>query len=101
MNTRISVPRPRALYSWCLLLLLLLLAACGGGSAPTPSVPPTANPPDAQGQDKISKIFLQLLAIYQSQGLTAATQYATDQGLLTKQGEVRMTLALDSADPAV
>jgi hypothetical protein len=100
MNNSRLISRVNRGWCWCL-LLILLLAACGSGAAPSPTTQPTANPPIAQGQDKISTVFLQLLAIYQSQGLTAATQYATDQGLLTTKGEVRVTLVLDSADPSL
>lgn len=91
------------------LLLALLLAACGGSNAtPTqraanrePGNPATVNPGRAEGLDKVDTIFLQLLTIFQSQGLDAAKQFARDQGLMTKQGEVRVTLILDSDDPGV
>ncbi len=93
-----------------------LLAACGGSKAtPTPQrrqrVPgtsgapggpnATANPPGGGNIDKVDKVFLQLITVYQSQGLDAAKQFARDQGLVTKQDEVRITLVLDSDDPAV
>jgi hypothetical protein len=91
------------------LLFALLLAACGGSKAtPTPlagnGIPgsaATANPSGAQGLDKVDKVFLQLITIYQAQGLDAAKQFARDQGLVTKQDEVRVTLVLDSDDPAI
>ncbi len=95
------------------LLLILLLAACSSGSSGTPTPKPgassaasgtaaaTANPTGAQSTDKVDNVFLQLLAIYQSQGLDAARNYAVDQGLMTSQGEVRVTLVLDSSDPNV
>ncbi len=77
------------------LLLALVLAACGGSKAT-----PTANAGN-RNLDKVDTIFLQLITIYQSQGLDAAKQFARDQGLITKQDEVRITLVLDSDDPAV
>ncbi len=92
------------------MLLVLLLAACGGSKATStpqagsgaPGLPAaTGNPTGGQNLDKVDKIFLQLIAIYQSQGVDAAKQFARDQGLVTKQDEVRVTLILDSDDPAV
>lgn len=90
------------------LLFALLLAACGGSKATplpagngVPGHPATANPSGAQGLDKVDKVFLQLITIYQAQGLDAAKKFARDQGLVTKQDEVRVTLVLDSDDPAV
>ncbi len=90
------------------LLLALLLAACGGSKA-TPQAGSgasglpvaTGNPAGGQNLEKVDKIFLQLVAVYQSQGVDAAKQFARDQGLVTKQDEVRVTLVLDSDDPAV
>ncbi|MHB8645331.1 MAG: S8 family serine peptidase [Thermomicrobiales bacterium] len=77
------------------LLVALVLVACGGSKAtPTATVGNT-------NLDKVDTIFLQLLTVYQSQGLDAARQFARDQGLITKQDEVRVTLVLDSDDPAV
>jgi subtilisin family serine protease len=91
------------------LLLAVLLAACGGSRVTptpragngTPGIPATANPGGAQGLDKVDKIFLQMLTIYQAQGLDAARQFARDQGVLTRQDEVRVTLILDSDDPGI
>jgi subtilisin family serine protease len=94
------------------LLLMLVLAACGnGGPSGTPTPAPgkptaagpaaTAPPGGAQSTDKIDNVFLQLVSIFQTQGLDAARIYATDQGLMTKQNEVRVTLVLDSGDTNV
>ncbi len=92
------------------LLMGVLLAACGGSKATpppqsgngAPGLPAASgNPTRGQNLDKVDKIFLQLIAIYQSQGPDAAKQFARDQGLLTKQDEVRVTLVLDSDDPAI
>jgi len=89
--------------------LVLLLVACGGGgttpvptSLPVPTLPtaPIVTGPRANS-DKIDEVFSQLLTIYQSQGLDAATQFARDQGLLTSQNEVRVTLILDSDEMSV
>src|SRR5262249_52460752 len=91
-------------------LLALILTACGGGASPTPTsktgsgtptsgtAAATARPANGQNSDKISAVFLQLVTIYETQGLDAARAYAMDQGLLTTQGEVRVTLLLDSAE---
>jgi hypothetical protein len=95
-----------------LLLLTLLLAACsGGGASATPKpagVTPgagtpvtTALPSTTRSIDKVDQVFLQLLAVYQTQGLDGAKQFARAQGLMTTQDEVRVTLVLDSDDPAI
>lgn len=84
--------------------LVLLLVACGGeGVTSIPTVLPAQTLPAATtgpraDNDKIDDVFQQLLAIYQSEGPDAATQFARDQGLLTSQNEVRVTLVLDSED---
>jgi subtilisin family serine protease len=100
------------------LIGMILLAACSSGPSPTATAKPasatpaantpapnapqaTANPGAPAAQDKIGAVFLQLLAIYQSQGSDAARQYAEDEGLLTNQDQVRITLVLDSNDPTV
>jgi subtilisin family serine protease len=96
---------------WCAasLLLVLLLAACGG-SSPTPTaqpggagigIPAATAPGSGQNSDKVDTIFLQLITVYQTRGADAAKQFARDQGLMTKQDEVRVTLILDSDDPTV
>ena len=86
--------------------LALLLIACGGETltpAPTPLAAPgiasvtTVSGPRSDNE-KIDEVFQQLLAIYQSQGADAATQFARDQGLLTTQNDVRVTLILDNDD---
>ncbi|MGI8858213.1 MAG: S8 family serine peptidase [Thermomicrobiales bacterium] len=90
------------------LLLALLLVACGG-SSPTATVPPGSGtgspaataPTTGRNLDKVDTIFLQLVTIYQTRGADAAKQFARDQGLVTKQDEVRVTLILDSDDPTV
>src|SRR3954464_4425429 len=91
------------------ILLALALTACSSGTAPSPTpkagngtpasgtAAATARPATGQNSDKIGTVFLQLITIYETQGFDAARTYATDQGLLTKQGEVRVTLVLDSA----
>jgi len=74
----------------------------GAGAAATASIPvPTgmAQAP-ASDMDKIDDVFLRLLDIYQKQGQDAALQFARDQQLLTPQNEIRVTLALDTDDPA-
>ena len=97
-------------------VLALILAACGG-SSPAPSSTPAAQQgsgntpaanapavtaaPTGQNSDKVDVVFTQLQAIYQSQGADAAKQFARDQGLLTTQDEIRMTLVLDTDDSAV
>lgn len=90
-------------------LLALLLVACGGSSA-TPTAPPGATgigrpaataAPTGRNLDKVDTVFLQLITVYQTRGADAARQFARDQGLVTKQDEVRVTLILDSDDPAV
>lgn len=92
------------------ILLVMLLAACGGSSgAPShapngagPAVAVTATlPSTTRNIDKVDEVFLRLLVIYQSQGLDAARQFARDQGLMTPKEDVRITLVLDSDDPAV
>jgi len=93
-------------------LLALLLVACGGGGASaTPSPAPTGASPGAaltatlplgaRTIDKVDEVFLRLLLIYQTRGLDPARQFARDQGLMTPQGDVRVTLVLDSNDPSV
>jgi hypothetical protein len=49
----------------------------------------------------VDEVFLRLLIVYQAQGLDAARQFARDQGLMTPKEDVRVTLVLDSDDPAV
>src|SRR5438067_1065625 len=104
--------KPRAPWGFLLpVLCALLLVACGGASGtPTPrpagntsagSPIATGNPASGQNTDKIDQIFLQMLAVYQTRGLDAAKQFARDQGLLTAQDEVRVTLVLDSADQTI
>ncbi len=92
-------------------LMLLVLAACSRGAAtptPNPAMAPmngatlaTALPPSARNLDKVDLVFMQLLAVYQTQGLDGATQFARAQGILTAQNEIRVTLVLDSNDQAV
>jgi hypothetical protein len=90
-----------------LLLLALLLAGCGGGGAtatpkPGAGIPiVTALPGVTRAIDKVDQVFLQLLVVYQTQGLDGAKQFARDQGLMTTTDEVRVTLVLDSDDPAI
>ena len=97
-----------------LLLITLLLAACSGGNAtatprpagttPAPAVGAgvsTALPGTTRNIDKVDQVFLQLLIVYQTQGLDKAKQFARDQGLMTTKEEVRVTLVLDSADPTI
>jgi hypothetical protein len=101
---------PRCPWAGCALLLVMLLAACGGSSA-APSHAPngvgpsvavtTALPPTTRTIDKVDEVFLRLLVVYQAQGLDAARQFARDQGLMTPKEDVRITLILDSDDPAV
>jgi hypothetical protein len=88
--------------------LSLLLAACSGKSSPTPQPSalastgaPVATGVSGANASKVDNVFLQLLTIYQTQGLDAARKFAADQGLMTKQDEVRMTVVLDSADSSV
>lgn len=89
-------------------LLALLLAACGGSSStPTtlPGATDTGRPvataaPTGRNLDKVDTIFLQLITVYQTRGADAARQFARDQGLVTKQDEMRVTLILDSDDSA-
>jgi hypothetical protein len=104
------VSRPRRPWAACALLLVMLLAACGGSSAAPSRAPNGAGPglavtstlPQATRTiDKVDEVFLRLLVIYQSQGLDAARQFARDQGLMTPKEDVRITLVLDSDDPAV
>ena len=91
------------------LLLALLLAACGGSSTPTAQpgggtgigIPAATAPATGRSIDKVDTIFLQLITVYQTRGADAAKQFARDQGLVTKQDEVRVTLILDSDDPTV
>lgn len=111
---RSHAQRPR--HRWrlgVLLLLTLLLAACSGSGGATATPRPTGATPGAgtpvatslpsttRSIDKVDQIFLQLLAVYQTQGLDGAKQFARAQGLMTTQDEVRVTLVLDSDDPAI
>jgi hypothetical protein len=57
--------------------------------------------PTNQPLDKVSEVFQQLIVILQTQGADAARQYAIDQGLMTTQDEVRVTVVLDTDDQAV
>ena len=88
-------------------LLALLLAACGGSSTPTAQPgagigsPGATAPVTGRSLDKVDTIFLQVITIYQTRGADAAKQFARDQGLVTKQDEMRVTLILDSDDPTV
>ena len=89
-------------------LVLLLIACEGGGTTPVPTSLPVSPPPATPvttgprtDSDKIDEVFSQLLSIYQTQGPDAATQFARDQGLLTSQNEVRVTLILDSDEMSV
>jgi hypothetical protein len=103
-------PRHRR-WRGALLLLPLLLVACGGGSGATPRAAgntpgtdtplTTALPVTTRAIDKVDQVFLQLLVVYQTQGLDGAKQFARDQGLMTTTDEVRVTLVLDSDDPAI
>jgi subtilisin family serine protease len=101
MHQRISIfPRRGAGRLW--VLLLLLLAACSSSPAPSPTTAvPTATTSGTPvpSQDKIGHVFLDLLARYQTQGASAARTFATDQDLLTTQGDLRVTLVLDSVTP--
>jgi hypothetical protein len=104
-------PRQQRRREALLLLLALLLTACGGGATATPK--PVASTPNAgaalttafpgttRNIDKVDQVFLQLLVVYQTQGLDGAKQFARDQGLMTPKDDVRVTLALDSDDPAI
>lgn len=95
------------------LLLAFLLAACGGGGGATATPKPAGNAPDAgatlatafpattRNIDKVDEVFLQLLLVYQTQGLDGAKQFARDQGLMTVRDDVRVTLVLDSDDAAI
>jgi hypothetical protein len=91
----------------CALLLAVLLVACGGGGSSTSRTPgpgvarTTASPPPARNIEKVDEVFLRLLIVYQAQGLDAARQFARDQGLMTPKEDVRVTLVLDSDNPAV
>ena len=103
MQARARVRAP--VTGWaCALLLALLVVACGGGGA-APNTPglarTTASPPSTRNIDKVDEVFLRLLIVYQAQGLDAARQFARDQGLMTPKEDVRVTLVLDSDDPAV
>lgn len=109
MNLRIRTPRIRRAWCWAS-VVLLLLTACSSGSSSSPTATPgstpapgtsaaTASGSPVQSQEKIGTVFLQLLTIYSTQGLDSARNYATDEGLMNKQGEVRMTLVLDTSDP--
>jgi hypothetical protein len=92
---------------------MLMLVACNGSGSPTATPNAAGNTPAAgtplatsppvttRAIDKVDQVFLQLLAVYQTQGLDAAKQFARDQGLMTTQDEVRVTLVLDSDDPAI
>ncbi len=98
----------RVVQSGAISLVLLLIACGGGGTTPVPTslpVPTLSTTPVTTGpranSDKIDEVFSQLLTIYQSQGPDAATQFARDQGLLTSQNEVRVTLILDSDEMSV
>lgn len=102
--------QPRRSWAVGALLLVTLLAGCGGGSSAAPSRVPngvgpsvavTTAPPTTRTLDKVDEVFLRLLVIYQAQGLDAARQFARDQGLMTPKEDVRVTLVLDSDDPAV
>ncbi len=94
------------------LLAILLLTACtrdeatpapqaSGNTPAAGTTAGTANPLGGANIDKVDNVFLQLLTIYQTQGADAARTYATEQGLVTKQNEVRMTLVLDSEDASI
>ena len=111
VTTRRST-KPRAPCRFVLpALCALLLVACSGGSGtPTPlsggntttgSPAATGIATTGQDTDKIDKIFVQLVTIYQTKGFDAAKQFAHDQGLLTAQDEVRVTLVLDTDDMAI
>ncbi len=106
------LPRPGRRWLAGVLLLVLLLAACGGGgSSATPPATPnptgadaartTAPPPTGRNSDKVDAVFLRLLVVYQARGLDVARQFARDQGLMTPKEDLRVTLVLDSDDPAV
>lgn len=71
------------------------------GATPTADPSGESTMPVNQPLDKVSEVFLQLVAILQMQGVDAARQYAADQGLMTAQDEIRVTLVLDTDDQAV
>ncbi len=107
-----------------LIVSLVVVALAGGGlwyamtqAAPTLSPIPVFTPPPsfddlaAQYPDLAKYLqdpafgttYKEFLIAYQQGGLAAAEQLARDQGLVTKQDELRVTLILDSATnlPAV
>src|SRR5438270_10963858 len=110
MSTFARLPRHRR-RGLILLLLVLLLTACGGGGGATATTKPAANAPGAalatafspnmRNVDKVDEVFLRLLLVYQTQGLDAATQFARDQGVMTSKDDIRLTLVLDTDDPAI
>ena len=87
-----------------MVLIACLLAGCGGSSSTPAATAVGGNAtgvPAGQNLDKVDRILLQMVAVYQSRGLDAALQFARDEGLVTKQDEVRVTLILDSDDPGI
>ncbi len=83
-------------------ILSLFLTACGG-TTDRPSTPDTRMnvPPSGNTIDKVDDVFLRLLVVYQTQGIDAARKFASNEGLLTKQDEVRVTLGLDSDESSI
>jgi hypothetical protein len=87
-----------------------MLAILVGGIASLTGLPTAAAAKNVSGDramplaaslDNVSQVFQQLIAILQFQGPDAARRYASDQGILTTQDEVRVTLVLDTSDQYV
>ena len=118
-NSRVSMSErftnPRFLILLLVASLLLLGSVALAAYFLLQPAPPPFTPPDSLESlaqdypelatilqdDKLSSVYKEFLLVYQTQGEEAAYQLAKERGLINDRDEVRLTLELDTSDPAV